>query len=65
VNKTETVTMYVIVHKKNGELVSDDDGYFEYWSNDWGWVVGDMADLYTDNEHQQFTLPPEGEWEEV
>jgi len=58
-------TMYVIVHTKDGELVVDDNGDVEYWSNEWGWVVGDMADLYTDNEHQRFNLPIEGEWEEV
>jgi hypothetical protein len=62
----EAQTMYAIVHKeKNGEVIVDDDGNTEYWSNEWGWVEGDMADLYTDNEHQQFTLPIEGEWEEV
>jgi hypothetical protein len=61
----EVQTMYAIVHKKNGTVVFDDLGDIEYWSNEWGWVSGDMADLYTDNEHQRFNLPIEGEWEEV
>ena len=58
-------TMYIIAHKKDGERVVDNDGYFEYWNNDWGWVGGEMADLYTDNERKQFNLPIGGEWEEV
>lgn len=40
--------------------LDDEDGVL-YWSNQYGWVTEDFT-FFTDEEHEQFSLPIDGEW---
>ena len=57
-------TMYVIVGTTDNER-DPETGEMLYWSNDWGWVDEDMADLFTNEEKNWLSLPIGGKWEEV
>lgn len=34
-----------------------------YWSNEWGWVSGETAQLFTAQDHAVLNLPIGGTWE--
>lgn len=35
-----------------------------YWSNEWGWVSGEVAQLFTAQDHAELNLPIGGIWEQ-
>lgn len=43
----------------------DNHGQPKYWSNGVGWTWKDAAEVFTEQEKQQMSLPRNSEWEEV
>jgi hypothetical protein len=52
--KNENEILYAIRNKHHKHL---------WWSHWWGWTEENVdRDLYTEEEHQLYSLPIEGEW---
>lgn len=53
--------MYVIRSKSE----FDDDNIPLYWNNQYGWVNSSEADIFAQDEQEQYDLPINGYWELV
>ena len=42
---------------------TDNHGKPKYWSDEYGWTWEAMAEIYTEDQKAQMTLPKGGEWE--